>query len=201
MKLLLLSAVCHKILDHLPVHKRFPAEKIHLQVASVAGIGNQKIKCLLPDFKGHKSPSPVVLALLGKAILTGKVAVMRNVQAQSLHNRRALFEIHDIVLVGILRKKLLVVDQHLHLIKCLFHFSLRIALPQRIHNLLSCMSFIQGNDIVCHVIHHMNRAAVYIQNNIIAVVLILMNHYNISSLSNSDYYNVQMTARFANGRL
>ena len=47
----------------------------------------------------------------------------------------------------------------------------------------------------------MNRAAVYIQNNIIAVVLILMNHYNISSLSNSDYYNVQMTARFANGRL
>ena len=63
------------------------------------------------------------------------------------------------------------------------------------------MSFIQGNDIVCHVIHHMNRAAVYIQNNIIAVVLILMNHYNISSLSNSDYYNVQMTARFANGRL
>ena len=64
----------------------------------------------------------MVLALLGKAILTGKVAVMRNVQAQSLHNRRALFEIHHIVFIGVLCEKFLIFDQCLNFVNRFFYF-------------------------------------------------------------------------------
>ena len=48
---LLFSSIGYKILYHLPVHQRFPAEEINFQVSPVSGIGNQKIKSFFPHLK------------------------------------------------------------------------------------------------------------------------------------------------------
>ena len=64
-----------------------------------------KIQCFLSNFKGHQCPSSMVLSLLSKAVLTCQVAVMCYMQAECLDNRRAFFEIHDIVFVSVLCKK------------------------------------------------------------------------------------------------
>ena len=78
MNLLLLSAIRNQILHNLPVHQRLTAEKVHLKIPSVAGIGNQKIQSLLSHLKAHQLPATVILALLRKTVATGKITVMGN---------------------------------------------------------------------------------------------------------------------------
>ena len=73
-ELLLLPGVGHHILDHLPVHQRFAAEEVHLQIPAGTGMGNEEINGLLTHFQGHESPVALVLALAGKAVVTGQVA-------------------------------------------------------------------------------------------------------------------------------
>ena len=47
----------------------------------------------------------MILALFCKAVLTGKVAVMRDMQAECLDNRLALLEIHNEVFVNVSGKE------------------------------------------------------------------------------------------------
>ena len=86
MDLLLLSAVSHQVFHHLPVHQRLTAEKVHLQISSVAGIGNQEIQRLLAYLKTHQRSAAMVLAFLRKAVFTGQITVMGNVQTERLDN-------------------------------------------------------------------------------------------------------------------
>ena len=86
MDLFLLSSVSHQILYHLPVHKRLSAEKVYLEVSAVPGICNQKVKRFLSHIISHERPPPMILSLFGKAVFTGKVAVMGNMQAHSLYH-------------------------------------------------------------------------------------------------------------------
>ncbi len=51
MKSFLLPAVFHQVLHYFPVHQWLSAKEIHLQVTSGAGIGDQEIQCLFPNFK------------------------------------------------------------------------------------------------------------------------------------------------------
>ena len=91
MKLFLLSSVSDQIFYNLPVHQRLAAKKIHLQVSSGAGIGNQKIQGLFSNLKGHQGSSSMVFSLLRKTVVAGKIAVMGNVQAKRFYNRTAVF--------------------------------------------------------------------------------------------------------------
>ena len=81
-QLLLLSSVCHQILDNLPVHQRLSSEEIDFQILSGTRIRNQKIKCFLSYFKRHQRSSSMIFAFLGKAVSTGQITVVGNVQAQ-----------------------------------------------------------------------------------------------------------------------
>ena len=68
MWLLLGTTVLNKLFYNVPVHERFSAEEIDLQISSVSGVCNQEIQSLLADLKAHQGTTTVVLALLRKAI-------------------------------------------------------------------------------------------------------------------------------------
>ena len=106
MNLLLLSSICHKIFDNLPVHQRLPAEEVYFQVSSAAGIGDQEIQCFLSDLKRHKRPSSVVFSLFGETVLASQVAVMRDVEAERLHYCLSFHYVLDAGFVRIRCKKL-----------------------------------------------------------------------------------------------
>ena len=61
----------------------------------------------------------------------------------------------------------------------LFDIIIRLQLS---YDLVLCMGFPQSNHVICRIVYYMDRTAVYIQNNIIAVIFVLMNHCNTSSL-------------------
>ena len=183
------TAVLHETLHHVPIHKGLPAEEIHLQVLPAAGIGDEKIQRLLSHLVAHKGPASVVLPLLRKAVAAGQVAVMGNVEAQSLHHGFALFKIHDKILIDILCQKLLPVDQLLDILQGLTdirntvpgsqaaQYLLLLPLGQRSGILqLSHQLGHSLDGIINHRVHHMDGTAVHIQDNIIAIIYILMNH-------------------------
>ena len=99
--LLLFPAVSHQVFHDLPVHQRFPAEEIHLQVSPLPGIGDQEVQRLLSHFIGHERPPPVVFAFLSKAVFTGKVTVVGDMQAQRLDHCLSLLYFIDIILIHI----------------------------------------------------------------------------------------------------
>ena len=104
MDLLLFSSVSHQIFYNLPIHQRFPSEEVNFQVATVSGICDQEIQCLLTHFKAHKCTSSVVLSLFCEAIFTGKVTVMCNVQAQCFYDRFPLLHLFNHAFVCIFYK-------------------------------------------------------------------------------------------------
>ena len=105
-RLLQRPAVSDQVFYHLPVHKRLPAEEIHLQIHPAAGVRHEEIQRFLSHFQTHQRPSAVVFALPRKAVFTCQIAVVGNVQAERLHYRLPVFEGIYVVLVDILRKKL-----------------------------------------------------------------------------------------------
>ena len=100
-KFFLLPAVSHQVFHDLPVHQRFPAEEIHLQVSPLPGIGDQEVQRLLAHLIGHERPPPVVFAFLSEAVFTGKVTVVGDMQAQRLDHGLSLLYFIDIVLIHI----------------------------------------------------------------------------------------------------
>ena len=60
----------------------------------------------------------MVLAFFCKAVFTCQIAVMGDVQAECLDNSLPLFKVHDIILIYILGKEALILNQCLNLFKC-----------------------------------------------------------------------------------
>ena len=69
------------------------------------GIRDQEIQRLLADLITHQRTTSMILALLRKAVLTGKIAVVCNMQTKCFHNSRARFVIKNRLLVDILCKQ------------------------------------------------------------------------------------------------
>ena len=105
-RLLQASSILDKILNHLPVHQRLPAEEVHLQIHTVTGVGNKKIQCLLSDFKAHQCPSSMIFALFCKTVTAGEVTVMCNMKAECFHNCLTLLKIKNIILINVRCKQL-----------------------------------------------------------------------------------------------
>ena len=187
MRLLQASAICNQILNNLPVHQRFSAEKVYLKIYSAAGVGYQEIQRLLADFKAHQRSSAMIFALFCKAVLTGEVTVMGNVQAQCLDYSLALFEIADIFFIDVFCKQDIILRQLQNLLYRLTH--LVVAVGQlltgfhcrchgiHIPNAAGNKLFRQRDYIINHIVYNMHAAAVDVHNDIIAVVLILVYHF------------------------
>ena len=125
-------AVLHQVLYHLPVHQGLTAEEIHLQIHAVSGIGNQKIQCLFPYFKAHKSTSSMIFSLFCKAVFTCQVAVVGNVETKCFYHRLTLFKICDIVFIDVLRAQKSFFLQFKDFRKSLLQIRLRILVLQGI---------------------------------------------------------------------
>jgi hypothetical protein len=175
MRLLQTASVLHKLLYHIPVHQRLSAKEINLQIDSAPGIGYQKIQRLPAGLQAHQGPAAMILALLGKTILTGQIAVMGNVKTKRLDNGLSLFKIYDQILKSILCKQLLFLHKIVNLRKSLLQVLRRIPGGKLVCNILSAVIFIHRDNIVCHVIDHMDRAAIDIHHDVIAIIFVLMN--------------------------
>ena len=188
MKLLLLPPVSYQVFYHLPVHQRLPAEEIHLQVPTVPGVGDQEIQRLFPHFKAHQRPSSMVLSFFRETVAAGQVAVVGNVETESLHHRLALFDLIDQALICILCEQLSRPGQFRQIPKGLGDLTLRVLLLQRrgcCRRQFRRLQFLGGiglfpgsqpfHQLIAQRVHHMDRAAVHIQDDLISVILILVN--------------------------
>ena len=66
--LLLLTAVSHQLFDHIKVHQRFAAKKVHFKVAAGAGVFDQEVHGTLAHFKAHQRTVALIAALRSKAV-------------------------------------------------------------------------------------------------------------------------------------
>ena len=193
--LLLAAPIGHQLLDHIKIHQRLAAEKVHFQIHAASGILNEEIQRLLSHFKTHQSTAAHIFAFVGKAVFASQIAVVRDMQAQRLHHCVPLLEINHSIPVYILTHQTQglapLAEQGAILLKgtdiCnhLLNFRLRdirlsrILFQHRLCNLRRSVLFPQLDHIISQVVHHMDTAAVDVQDNIISVALILMNHFPI----------------------
>ena len=171
------TSIGHKVFDYLPVHKRFPAEEIHFQILSVAGIGDQEIQRLFSHFISHHGSASMILPFFRETIAAGQVTVMGNVQAEGLHHSGPVLKAVDRFLVHILCEQHLFFFQFCTFLKSGPDIPLLVLVFQGSQDLLLTVPFIeQSNHIVDDLIHHMYGTAVHIQYNIVAIIFITMNH-------------------------
>ena len=142
MQLFLLSSVFYKVFYDLPVHQRFSAEKIHFQIPSGPGICNQKVKRLFADLIAHERAASVVLSLFRKTVPAGKVAVMRNMQAQRFYYSFACLIINDRIFIDVLRKQHARFRKLAALLKCFRDLCLLIRSLKLLCRFFLCLSFI-----------------------------------------------------------
>ena len=181
-KLLLLTSISNQIFYYLPVHQRLTTEEIHFQISSVAGIGNQKIQRFLPYFVAHKGTAAMIFAFFCKAVATGQVTVMGNVQTQCFDNRLlGSHNIVNVIFVNIFCIQLSFLDQFVKVLCCLPDLTFRVLVLQEIHGLLQSLFLIIRNHIIDQIIHYMDGSAVHIQKDVITIIFILVNHFFIRS--------------------
>ena len=89
--LLLLTAVGNQLFDHVKVHQRFAAKKVHFKVAAGAGVFDQEVHGTLAHFKAHQRTVALIAALRSKAVGAVQVAGVCNMQAQGLDHGVAFF--------------------------------------------------------------------------------------------------------------
>ena len=177
MYLFLLSSVSYQVFDNLPVHQRFPSEKVYFQISPASGVGNQKIQCFLSYFVGHQCTSSMIFSFFRKAVLTGQITVVGNMQAQCFDYSWPFFKMLYRIFINVLGKQHSLIRQLLNFFKSCLQVFFGIRSRQFFcHFFLGTSLIQQGDTVVYNIVHHMNRSAVYIQNNCVSITFILMNH-------------------------
>ena len=180
--LLQAAAVGHQLLDHVPVHQGLTAEEVHFQIPALAAVGHQKVQRLLAHLEAHQGTLAVVVALAGEAVFAVQVAGVGHMQAHGLHFGHALFEIEGHVAVDVLGEQLAGLLQLGNIGQALAKVGLGHVLAVGVffqhpgHDLVGGGGFVQADHVVGHLVHHMDRAAEYIQYDVVSVEFILMDH-------------------------
>ena len=86
MQLFLLSSIFYQIFDNLPVHQRFATKEIHFQIAAASGVCDQEIQCFLSNLITHQLSVPMIFAFFCKAVATGKVTIVGDVQTERFYH-------------------------------------------------------------------------------------------------------------------
>jgi hypothetical protein len=166
----------HQALDHVPVHQRFTAEKVHVQRLEGAGLFDQIVDGAHTHLVGHQRPLALIAPLAGKAVLAIEVAGMGHVQAKRLDKALAGCELHAFVRIG--RKQLAGGLQLRHVRDALADLGFGDLLVGGIlfqhapDDLLRRRRLpVQRNHVVGQGIDGMHRTAVYVQAHVEAVSL------------------------------
>ena len=159
------SSVGNEFFYHIKVHERLSPKEIHFEVAAASGIFHQKVQCLFSNFITHQRTVSMILALAGKTITAGEGAGMRDVKAQRFYHGLAFFEVNDTVFVRIFGKQRAVFPHFFQILIQFFHFLFfyfRIFFQNFRCDLCSFFRLIHPDHIICHIIHDVDRATVYI---------------------------------------
>ena len=163
----------NQLLYHIKVHQGLAAEEVHLQVFPGAGMGNQEVKGLLAHLKGHQRPVSVVLALGGKAVGAVQVAGVGDVQAQGLHHSGGPgLQLSGHGRKGVRSKELPRVLQGGDVLVARLQFfpvKLRVFPGHLVDGRFPGRVFVEANQVVSRLIHHMDGAGAHIQNDVVAV--------------------------------
>ena len=132
----------------------------------------------------------MIFALLGKTVFARQIAVMGNMETERLYY---CLSFHDILYTGLmsirceelscLRKFSEIIEHLVNLLRIIFllilffDFFLCLTLPDGIGCLLRIHRGQCCDQIVSHLIYDMNTSAVNIQNDIISIILVLMDHF------------------------
>ena len=174
------TGIGHQLLADLEIHKGLAAEEVHLQIPAGAGILDQEIQGALTGFKAHEAGIAVELSLRGEAVFTVQVAGMGHQKTKGLHHSIPVFECAGNVLVNVLCKKLSAVDELLNVGEGILNGlrgSLRVQLGQLLFCRLPVESGVQQVDaVIGQLVRHMDTGAEYVNDDIVAIHLVLMNH-------------------------
>ena len=174
MLLFLVMDIVYSLLYDMPVHQRFAAEEIKFAVFSRTAVGNQEIDSSSGYIKAHQHAPLAVSTLAGKAVLAAEVAVMSDIDAESL-NDRTVFNRHFIIRVHRSKENFLL-DQLVKIIHDLIEFTFFIFAAHIGKNHLAVRSIIVFQNFICHIIDNMNNAAVYIHDDVHIILTKTMNH-------------------------
>ena len=145
---------------------------------SVAGVSDEKIERLTADLIAHERPSSVIFSFLCETILACQITVVRDIQAECLDDGRSVFEIDDSVLVDIFCEELPGRLKAVNLRERLPYVRRVISVPEHPGQLLvgqRSVFFKFSNQLIAEIVQNVNASAVYIQGDVISVVMILMN--------------------------
>ena len=136
----------------------------------------------------------MVFSLFCEAVFTCKVAVVGNVKAECLHHRLPLLYFIDKIFIYIPGKQAALFRQGNDRLEDVLDIFLAVTVCPapafrsccsfRLSQCLGRMEFIlllkRADHIICCLVHHMDCPAVYIENDIISVILIQMYHKSTS---------------------
>ena len=165
--------VGNQLLYHVKVHQGLAAEEVHLQVLPGAGVGNQKVQGLLAHLKGHERPVSVVFALGGKAVGAVQVAGVGDVQTQGLHHPGGPgLQLSCHGGEGIRGEELARILQRSDVViafRKLLGVDFRILGGNLGQGLFPGGGFVEADEVIGGLVHHMDRAGADVQNDVIAV--------------------------------
>ena len=175
-------SIGHQILHHLPVHQGLAAKKIHLQIPAGTRMGDKEVQRLLAHIEGHEGPFSLVLALTGKTVGATQITGMSHMKTQGLDDVGVVFVVSRHWGIGVGGKKLVVSFQGGHIVDAgldVLFGDIRavwVIGQNTLTDLLRGVVGIKGNDVICHLVHQMDRAAASVQDDMISVQFVLMYH-------------------------
>ena len=185
-RLLERTPVSHEPLHGLPVHQRFAAEEIDLEIPAGAGSGHQEVQGLLSGLEAHQLPAAVVLALLGEAVAAGEVAVVGNVKAQRLHDRPAVLERLEALLIFVRGEQLARVNQLFDIVDRLVQVILAVRgdqcrdgpLPELrpVRDAGLVKAAVDRDRVINDVVHDVNGAAADVHHDVLLHLSVLVYH-------------------------
>lgn len=80
----LFLGVCNSRLDDVQIHERLAAEEVNLEHLSCAAVPDEEVDRLFGGLRAHHLARGVIGALVRKAVLAAKIAVVADMQAERL---------------------------------------------------------------------------------------------------------------------
>ena len=176
--LLPLPGVADNLLHHPEVHQRLPAEEVQLQIAPALRFFNQEVDGLLPHLQGHLHPvAGAKVPCPGKAVIAPQVAVVGDVQAHGFNGGKHHAVGELAIVIGGKEGALAVQLQHppvglLHRLPAISGVFFRQGGGA---DLRQGGLYLLGQPVE-KLVHHVDPAAVDIQNNVVSVHLIAVYH-------------------------
>ena len=180
MRLLDGTRIRYGLLAELEVQQRLTTEEIDLEVPAVSGILHQEVNRALRSLDGHDAFLAMELTLGCEAVAAVQITGMCHEEAERLHHRGLLLEIAGGLLIDILRKELSLLRQLMDIREGIRELLRRCFRMHRAklfrRRRLTHAAVDQMDRVISQVVGHMNACAVYIENDVITIEFILMNH-------------------------